>query len=157
MERELYLIWQICLNRLFKCLTMLLKGKLFSHLWCIVVSHLLLWSHYFVTILAEISSSREVHIWARCKITGTDNFPYSCSCHSFLCFCCKKTDGWLFWPLGDIHNGYSCYIHSLCWSSSLSLSLSLSLSSRFMHNLCLYIIMFYCKKHFSAMLVHVQT
>lgn len=76
-------------------------------------------NHCFDYFLAEIFSSGKVHIWTRCEITGADNFSYCCSCRSFLCLCCQKTDGWFFWPLGDIHNGCCCCVHSLCESFSL--------------------------------------
>lgn len=75
--------------------------------------------HCFYHFLAEIFSSRKVHIWTRCEITGADNYSYCCSCCSFLCLCCQKTDGCIFWPLGDIHNGCCCCVHSLCESFSL--------------------------------------
>lgn len=75
--------------------------------------------HCFDHFLAEIFSSGKVHIWTRCEITGADNFSYCCSCRIFLCLCCQKTDGCFFWPLGDIHNGCCCCVHSLCESFSL--------------------------------------
>lgn len=70
--------------------------------------------NWFNPFRAEIFSSGQVHIWTRCKIVGPDNFSYRCSCCSFLCLCCQKTNRWLSWSLGDNHNGSCCCVHNLC-------------------------------------------
>jgi len=70
--------------------------------------------HCFHPFPAEIFTSGQVHIWTGCKIVGPDNFSYCCSCCSFLCLCCQKTNKWFFWSLGDDHNGHCYYIHYLC-------------------------------------------
>jgi hypothetical protein len=74
----------------------------------------------FNPFLAEIFSSRTVHIWTRCKIVGPYNFSYCCSGCSVLHLRCQKIFRWLFWSLGGIHNGSCHCLHNLCESLSLT-------------------------------------